>query len=172
MRHVSYTHRFVATLLREKRGTLHCMHLVIVVGFLSAFLSFILDAVIAGILGKTGTIFIIGRFLRLSLSMNPGIAFSIRLPSPLQELLITGALLAVGYAAVRSKPEAMSSAAFGLIFGGAAANLVDRFIDGSVTDFIAVGTFPVFNLADATISVGVGLLLAENLRKNGKKRIK
>lgn len=46
-----------------------------------------------------------------------------------------------------------------LQLGGALGNLVDRLLRGPVTDFIAVGSFPVFNVADACISTGVGLLI-------------
>jgi signal peptidase II len=46
-----------------------------------------------------------------------------------------------------------------LQLGGAAGNLVDRFRMGRVTDFISVGTFPVFNVADSAITVGVVVLL-------------
>lgn len=46
-----------------------------------------------------------------------------------------------------------------LQLGGAVGNLIDRLIIGHVTDFISVGNFPVFNIADASISVGVGVLL-------------
>ena len=49
--------------------------------------------------------------------------------------------------------------AMGLQMGGAAGNLVDRLIAKKVTDFISVGTFAVFNVADASISVGVAVLL-------------
>ena len=49
--------------------------------------------------------------------------------------------------------------AMGLQLGGAAGNLVDRLTMGKVTDFISVGTFPVFNIADSSISVGVVVLL-------------
>ncbi len=148
------------------------MPLLIIVAVLSGFLSIFFDMAIGWWLSGTGTVFLVGHFLRLSLSMNPGIAFSLRLPSPWQEILILAALIAVGVAAISSKPDRISGIAFGMIFGGATANLVDRFLDGSVTDFIAVGTFPIFNIADACISIGVGLLLAENLWKTGKKRSK
>ena len=48
-----------------------------------------------------------------------------------------------------------------LILGGALGNLVDRLTQGVVTDFIAVGQFPVFNLADASITLGaLALFLA------------
>jgi signal peptidase II len=46
-----------------------------------------------------------------------------------------------------------------LQFGGAGGNLIDRITVGHVTDFVAVGSFPVFNVADASISVGVTVLL-------------
>ena len=49
--------------------------------------------------------------------------------------------------------------AMGLQLGGAAGNLVDRLFMQRVTDFIAIGSFPVFNLADASISIGVVVLL-------------
>jgi signal peptidase II len=50
--------------------------------------------------------------------------------------------------------------AMGLQLGGALGNLYDRIFNvGEVTDFISVGNFPVFNVADASISVGVLVLL-------------
>jgi len=49
--------------------------------------------------------------------------------------------------------------AMGLQLGGAAGNLIDRLILGKVTDFISIGTFPVFNVADSAISIGVAVLL-------------
>ena len=49
--------------------------------------------------------------------------------------------------------------AMGLQLAGAAGNLIDRLMVGKVTDFISVGTFPVFNVADSSISVGVIVLL-------------
>jgi len=49
--------------------------------------------------------------------------------------------------------------AMGLQLAGAAGNLIDRLMMGKVTDFISVGVFPVFNVADASISIGVVVLL-------------
>lgn len=43
--------------------------------------------------------------------------------------------------------------------GGAIGNLIDRILFGPVLDFIAVSVFPVFNIADASITVGVAILL-------------
>ena len=50
--------------------------------------------------------------------------------------------------------------ALGMQLGGALGNVIDRLAQqGQVTDFISVGTFPVFNVADSSISVGVAILL-------------
>ncbi len=61
--------------------------------------------------------------------------------------------------------------AMGLQLGGAVGNLTDRLTMGKVTDFISIGTFPVFNLADASISIGVVvLLLSVWLREQSEKK--
>jgi signal peptidase II len=49
--------------------------------------------------------------------------------------------------------------ALSLQLAGAVGNLIDRVLYGYVTDFISVGTFAVFNIADASITVGVCVLL-------------
>ncbi len=49
--------------------------------------------------------------------------------------------------------------AMGLQLGGAAGNLIDRLMVGKVTDFISIGVFPVFNIADSSITIGVLVLL-------------
>jgi signal peptidase II len=48
--------------------------------------------------------------------------------------------------------------AMAMLLGGALGNLIDRLYQGYVTDFISVGNFPVFNVADASISIGVVVL--------------
>jgi signal peptidase II len=49
--------------------------------------------------------------------------------------------------------------AMGMQLGGAVGNLIDRLTQGYVTDFVSVGNFAVFNIADASISVGVVVLI-------------
>lgn len=49
--------------------------------------------------------------------------------------------------------------AMSMQLGGAIGNLIDRLTIGHVTDFISMGTFPVFNIADASISLGCVVLL-------------
>lgn len=64
-------------------------------------------------------------------------------------------------------------AAMGLQLGGALGNLIDRLTIGHVTDFISVGAFPVFNLADASITIGVAVLLVGIwIQDHSSKKIK
>jgi signal peptidase II len=60
--------------------------------------------------------------------------------------------------------------AMGLQLAGAAGNLIDRLRMGKVTDFISVGTFPVFNVADSSITMGVAILLLGVWLKERKNR--
>lgn len=134
----------------------------------------VVTAFVAAILSVLGTLLmektavmtsVFGGFLRLTLSKNPGVAFGLLLPYPLQEILITIALLTMFVFAYRTRYSRFSSLGFGLILGGAIGNLIDRFPDGLVTDYFAVGTFPVFNIADACIVVGAGMLLMQSMKK-------
>jgi signal peptidase II len=47
----------------------------------------------------------------------------------------------------------------GLLLGGATGNLIDRVLDGAVTDFIDLPLWPAFNVADMAITFGVAVLL-------------
>ena len=67
----------------------------------------------------------------------------------------------------RLKPEeTLSAISLGLILGGAIGNLIDRVIYGYVIDFFDVyyhtWHWPVFNIADSAITVGVALMLYES----------
>ncbi len=53
---------------------------------------------------------------------------------------------------------------------GASGNLIDRLMLGKVTDFVSVGAFPVFNVADASITLGVMILLLGTWRKEHRER--
>jgi len=57
------------------------------------------------------------------------------------------------------KTEPYFRVALSMQLGGAIGNLIDRITQGYVTDFISVGRFPVFNIADSSITLGVVVLL-------------
>ena len=119
---------------------------------------------------------VFGSFAGLQYSLNPGIAWGIRLPAGLQELLIGCALIAVLYLACNSQKShnsqlstLNSQLAYGCILGGGIANSIDRVPDGYVTDFIQIGSFPIFNIADSFVTIGVVLLLIDSLQKERSK---
>jgi len=106
---------------------------------------------------------LVGSFAGLLPIRNPGIAFGMQLPGGYQELLIVCALVLVVVSAIRSDRSVTGDWGYGLIVGGALGNIVDRLNDGFVTDFFQVSTFPIFNVADSCITVGVALLLAQSI---------
>lgn len=55
-----------------------------------------------------------------------------------------------------------------LVFGGALANAYDRLFKGSVIDFIQIPHWPIFNVADSSISVGVVILVLGGLLRTGR----
>ena len=75
-------------------------------------------------------------------------------------LLVMGAAI-IFYVRIR-RPSAWLMVAVGLLVGGALGNVVDRVSAGYVVDFIAVGPWPRFNVADSAVTIGV-LLLAWRL---------
>lgn len=59
--------------------------------------------------------------------------------------------------------------ASGLYLGGVLGNLIDRLTMGKVTDFISIGNFYIFNIADASINIGVVILLVSFWLSERKK---
>lgn len=97
----------------------------------------------------------------LKLAYNRGVAFSFLEGMP-HWLLGSGAIVLLGVVvwSLRSLAStAMGAAALGMVVAGGLGNAVDRLLDGQVTDMIAVWKWPVFNVADSAITVGVAMLL-------------
>lgn len=95
-------------------------------------------------------------WLEFSYSQNPGIAFGLPLhgwPLLVINILLLLALIAYAIRATSAK------LATGLVLGGALGNLYDRLALGAVRDFLRIGIWPMFNLADTAIVVGVALLI-------------
>jgi signal peptidase II len=92
---------------------------------------------------------------------NSGAAFGFA-PAGAGFFLVASAVVSVGLAvyAVRHPSDLRTDAVLGLIMGGTLGNGFDRVMFGTVTDFINVHFWPVFNVADSAISVGVVALLA------------
>ncbi len=83
-------------------------------------------------------------------------------------VIATAALIGVGmYAAKLSLHQRVARVGLALILGGAAGNLIDRVVAGSVVDFVDVYWrtyhFWAFNVADSAITVGVGIMMLDML---------
>ncbi|MGN6587588.1 MAG: signal peptidase II [Solirubrobacterales bacterium] len=103
--------------------------------------------------------------LELTLSHNQGVAFGLAGGAGTGLVLVTViALGVIGYLFARNPARPWMWVATGLVAGGAIGNLADRVRAGAVTDFIAVGSWPPFNLADVAITLGVLLLVFLYLR--------
>lgn len=116
---------------------------------------------LAGIYFKQPVV-VIENLVSLRLEKNFGIAFSLPVPSWLV-IIFTFLFLIFGGWWVSKEfnlQSKISKFCLGLIAAGAIGNLIDRLLYGYVIDFIAVWRWPVFNLADSWIFVGVlGILL-------------
>jgi signal peptidase II len=101
---------------------------------------------------------------------NSGAAFGIA-PAGAWLFLIASIVVAIGLVVyvARSPGTAWNDAVLGLILGGTLGNGYDRIVYGTVTDFINLHFWPVFNVADSAISIGVVLLLAAYVLPSGSR---
>lgn len=108
--------------------------------------------------------------LRLRVIENTGTAFSLTTDSgpwvSVIAVVVVGALLWTG----RHQRSGWVLASYGLVVGGTVGNLIDRvaraedgFLTGPVIDMVDLQWFPVFNLADSALTVGIGILLVVGL---------
>jgi signal peptidase II len=116
------------------------------------------------------SIAIIPNYLDITYTQNPGAAFSIFADAPpwvrLAFLLSMSIVMSIALAVLLARSERVTiySVAFALILGGAIGNLIDRALRGGrVIDFLRAHyydlNYPIFNVADSAISIGVVLIL-------------
>ncbi len=113
---------------------------------------------------------IIDGFLALTYVENPGAAFSLfRGAGPylgVAAIAVSGFVLGL----LRSARPRIELIALSLVLGGALGNLADRvfrgdgFLDGKVIDWVDLWWIPTFNVADASVTVAVALLLIQAWR--------
>ncbi|MFQ6112768.1 MAG: signal peptidase II [bacterium] len=119
---------------------------------------------------------IIGDFVRLTYIENPGMAFGIQIGGQLFFTIFAAvASVIIFIYIVRARNEKfLSRFALALILGGALGNLIDRFLYGKVIDFIDIGInntrWPIFNLADSSVTIGMIILVAMVLFDKSDKK--
>jgi signal peptidase II len=112
---------------------------------------------------------IVPNWLDLTYTLNPGAAFSLfaNMPAAMRGIFfIVLSFIAIVVLIVllaRRTTSSASGLAFALILGGTIGNLIDRLARGRVIDFIYFHhdsfSYPVFNVADSTITIGVAIIL-------------
>ncbi len=121
-------------------------------------------------------IHVIGENLIITRVENRGVAFGIHFPG-IHIISYVGFLLVIAYLLVQYRKEKafwVNDLAFSLIIGGALGNFIDRLFRGTVTDMIQMGVagyyWPVYNIADSAISVGVVLFFIGTIILDRQKK--
>tara|TARA_Y100000389_G_scaffold86003_1_gene82745 strand:+ start:1605 stop:2075 length:471 start_codon:yes stop_codon:yes gene_type:complete len=119
---------------------------------------------------------IINAFLNFTLAFNYGAAFSFLSDAGGWQrwFFIIFSIVVISFIAyILIKDKDSEYIAYSFIFGGALGNLYDRFLLGYVIDFIEFHYnnfyWPIFNIADIAISIGIILLLYSMFSKDNKK---
>lgn len=111
-------------------------------------------------LGLNDSVTIIPGILHVTFVLNPGGAFGLLPRGQLFFTLVTMAVfLAVAAYYLIERPEGIGMrVALGLVLGGTAGNMFDRLTVGKVIDWIDFRIWPVFNIADSALVIGLGLI--------------
>ncbi|MSP12477.1 MAG: signal peptidase II [Chloroflexi bacterium] len=112
----------------------------------------------------------INSFLSVTYVQNTGAAFGILQERGLIFVIIAVVVITAIFAYYKHLPTEYLAVrlSLGLQLGGALGNLMDRLRFGFVTDFLDLGWWPIFNLADAAIVIGVITLAIYMLREDRK----
>jgi signal peptidase II len=124
-------------------------------------------AIAAAYLPSSDSVALVGDWVRFTLTYNTGSAFGLVSSPTLLVAAGSAVSLAVLAYAIWGRLEASPRRRLplGLVLGGSLGNLVDRTRSGAVVDFVDLRVWPVFNLADIAITVGVALLMLDIARR-------
>lgn len=128
--------------------------------------------IVRGHIGLQQSRTVIPGILRLVHYRNTGVAFDFLSGAGPVVIIVEGiALLALLVYVARHPRRRGLWVPTGLLLGGALGNLLDRLLDGSVTDFIKFPHWPAFNVADIAITIGViALLIVLELSARAERR--
>jgi len=117
---------------------------------------------------KSNSVLLIKKVLYLTYVKNFGVAFNMLNNKRFIIILFSVILLALIYNYMKNfKNNKRNILAFGLVYGGIIGNLIDRVFLGYVRDFIdfKIINYPVFNIADSAIVIGIILLIIAIFKK-------
>ena len=115
-------------------------------------------------LGQSKTL--IPKVLELAYVQNTGIAFGMLKNLQWVMIIVNVLIICVIIFYLRYVRQKKVALSLGMILGGAFGNLIDRVVYGTITDFIKVSIWPVFNIADACITIGAIMLAIYFLKKD------
>lgn len=153
-------------------GWRHGRRTLVVVAVVLAAVALVVDPIARDALSGGRTVDL--GLLQLRLAYNTGVAFSLgdQLPTAVVLAVTAAITAAISVFAWRTALESRPIQTIGLaaIVAGAAANVIDRLLDGKVTDYFHTGWWPTFNIADTYITCGavlvIGALLLEPTSKD------
>jgi len=143
--------------------------------YIIAFLFFMIDLIskqlVSHFLILNKSITVIDNFFYLTYTKNNGAAWSILQDERLPLLILTVIILYIIYKNLKKEYlNNIEHLSYGILFGGILGNFFDRLIYGSVIDFLDFYIFgynyPIFNLADCFIVIGIILVIIINIRKD------
>lgn len=117
---------------------------------------------------ENGVVLIPG-VIGLRYAENRGIAFSLLSGAPWALGVVSLLMIAAAFFCLRGKKlQPLALTGLMMMLGGAAGNMVDRFVHGFVPDMIEVlfVNFAIFNVADTFLCIGCGLVIISLLRKD------
>ena len=103
---------------------------------------------------------IIENIFHITYIENPGAAFGILAYQRMLVLILTAVIVGVMiylYFSLSNK-KSLTAISLGIVVSGAIGNFIDRFMQGTVTDFLDFRIWPIFNIADIAICVGLALI--------------
>lgn len=151
------------------------MNLIIYLSIILFLIDQISKLLVVKLVDINSSIELIKNFFYLTYTHNTGAAFSILIGQRILLILIAVIILVLIFNyLIKNKVEGkLDRLVFSLIIGGSLGNLIDRIIRGYVVDFIDVKifgyNFPIFNLADTFIVIGVFLLLIITITRKEDK---
>lgn len=147
------------------------MIIIIIISIILLCIDQISKLLVVNLLTKTDSITIIKNFFYLTYINNDGAAFSILVGKRIFLILIAVLVIVmlIRYIKKNNIQNKLELVSLALIIGGSLGNLMDRLVRGYVIDFLDFKlfnyNFPIFNLADTFIVIGVFLLLLKEIRK-------
>ena len=123
-----------------------------------------------------GPVEIVGNTVDLRLARNTGGAFSVFPAFTPLLAIVAGVVTYFLVRTVRRTHDTLLVVALSLVLGGAVGNLLDRmfrspgFLRGAVVDFVHLGAWPTFNVADSAITIGAILVVVWSVRTTARER--